>query len=335
MPKKIYGTLTAKAIRVWNTYVTSLQNKDGSVGAMFTGHSGMGKALAENTPIRVLNGWKPIKDIKVGDAVISRSGHVTKVLGVYPQGIVDLYDIVFEDDRTIRCCGKHLWPVSYNGFRNVKNTESILHIMEQQDVYIPLCDPVFNTHYSTRYDATTYGRKVVAQTVERIPSAFLDNEKEVRQDLFNNIFNNKDTIVYDNKTVYQFKTTNIMLADDVCILAYSLGYIAKKVVDGDTISLLVYKDPNGLRIKSITRVDPGKAICIEVADEEHLYIADNYIVTHNTEVTQIIANYGIDNGIPVISFHSIKPTLAISSKSIITLPNEPKNFTISNVGLIL
>jgi len=77
--------------------------------------AGTGKALRNGTPVRTLNGWTPIEQIKVGDIVLAPDGFYTAVEGVYPQGLRQLYRVTFIDGRTIDCDEEHLWEVySYN-----------------------------------------------------------------------------------------------------------------------------------------------------------------------------------------------------------------------------
>ncbi len=73
--------------------------------------TGFGKSVSVDTPIRIPNGWKNIGDIQVGDEVISQDGSITNVIGVYPQGELDMYKITFYDGRSAECCLEHLWKV--------------------------------------------------------------------------------------------------------------------------------------------------------------------------------------------------------------------------------
>lgn len=79
--------------------------------------SGMGKAQPIDTIIPTPNGNKKLGDIKVGDYVFDRYGKPTKVLGVYPQGIIDNYKVTFKDGRTTYCNNEHLWNVLIDGHR--------------------------------------------------------------------------------------------------------------------------------------------------------------------------------------------------------------------------
>ena len=69
----------------------------------------IGKALKHGTRVATPNGWQPIELLQVGDSVMAGDGSVTRVVGVFPQGEVDLWDVSFDGQRTITTCGQHLW----------------------------------------------------------------------------------------------------------------------------------------------------------------------------------------------------------------------------------
>ena len=72
---------------------------------------GTGKAQPLYSKVLTPKGFVLMKDIKVGDEVLSGTGKVSKVLGVYPQGIKSIYEIIFDDGSKCRCCDEHLWTV--------------------------------------------------------------------------------------------------------------------------------------------------------------------------------------------------------------------------------
>lgn len=72
---------------------------------------GSGKAQPLYSKVLTPTGFVPMKDIKVGDEVLSGTGKLSKVLGVYPQGIKSIYEIIFDDGSKCRCCDEHLWTV--------------------------------------------------------------------------------------------------------------------------------------------------------------------------------------------------------------------------------
>ena len=81
--------------------------------------SGMGKAQPIDTIIPTPNGNKRLGDIKIGDYVFDRYGKPTKVLGVYPQGVIDNYKVTFKDGRTTYCNNQHLWNIIVKGHRKM------------------------------------------------------------------------------------------------------------------------------------------------------------------------------------------------------------------------
>ena len=78
-------------------------------GFMLNAGCGFGKALRDNEPVVTPDGFKPISDIKVGDKVAGTNGEFCNVLGVYPQGLRDIYRLYFTDGTAVDCDIEHLW----------------------------------------------------------------------------------------------------------------------------------------------------------------------------------------------------------------------------------
>lgn len=70
---------------------------------------GAGKAQPLYSNVLTPDGFKAMSNIHVGDEVISGNGNVSKVLGVFPQGEKDIYEITFDDGSKCRCSNEHLW----------------------------------------------------------------------------------------------------------------------------------------------------------------------------------------------------------------------------------
>lgn len=73
--------------------------------------TGFGKAAPLDSLVLTPSGWRFMGDLKVGDEVIAKDGTVSKILGVFPQGKLQCYDMVFEDGRVAESVGEHLWDV--------------------------------------------------------------------------------------------------------------------------------------------------------------------------------------------------------------------------------
>lgn len=116
------------------------------------GESEYGKAQPLNTKIITPYGYKFMRDIKIGDYVIGGDGKRHKVIGVYPQGKKEVYEITFKDGRKTKCCKEHLWNVttkttrSHNrGYKTIELQEMLkkpIKIKNDYNFRIPTTKPV-------------------------------------------------------------------------------------------------------------------------------------------------------------------------------------------------
>ena len=70
-----------------------------------------GNAMGMNALIATPTGWVKNKDIKVGDEVLTPFGTVTRVTGVYPQGVRPVYEVKLRDGSKAESCNEHLWQI--------------------------------------------------------------------------------------------------------------------------------------------------------------------------------------------------------------------------------
>ena len=85
--------------------------RGGNARYLLNGEPGTGKAQPLDAKILTPNGWTTMGDMKVGDEVLTPEGKISKVIGVYPQGEKDIYQIILKDGRSTEACGEHLWKV--------------------------------------------------------------------------------------------------------------------------------------------------------------------------------------------------------------------------------
>lgn len=78
---------------------------------LLIGKGGTGKAQPLYSKIYTPDGYKLMRDIKVGDEVLNEQGKSTTVLGVYPQGIKPVYRVYFNDGFYVDSCSEHNWFV--------------------------------------------------------------------------------------------------------------------------------------------------------------------------------------------------------------------------------
>ncbi len=87
--------------------------------------TGGGKALTVDTLVLTPSGYKRMGDVAVGDSVIGSDGRPTTVIGVYPQGERDAFEITFSDGVRVQCDGDHLWSVRtrYDRYHSKQRTK--------------------------------------------------------------------------------------------------------------------------------------------------------------------------------------------------------------------
>ena len=85
------------------------------------------------------DGCKKMGDIKIGDYVFNRIGQPVKVIGVFPQGKLDVYEVEFHDGSKTICSEDHLW--SYTTRKCITNgnrtmfTSSLGEIMQDLEKF--------------------------------------------------------------------------------------------------------------------------------------------------------------------------------------------------------
>lgn len=92
-------------------YAIDRQRRGLYSGFILADQMGAGKALSLDTKIYTPDGYKLMRDIKVGDYVFGRDGKPTKVRAVYDHHEVEMYRITFSDGVAINCCKDHLWEI--------------------------------------------------------------------------------------------------------------------------------------------------------------------------------------------------------------------------------
>lgn len=88
-------------------------------------------------------GWTTMGELSVGSQVVAPDGAVTTVTGVYPQGVVPIYELTFSDKTKVRSCDDHLWNVKPHTNQSRVKTMSLREIRESKSKYwLPLVNGV-------------------------------------------------------------------------------------------------------------------------------------------------------------------------------------------------
>lgn len=97
------------------------------------------KQLTTDSPVLTPSGWSKMGNLKVGDFVIGSNGKPTKVTGVYPKGLHQVYEVEFRDGTVIECSKDHAWYVKdCNGKFSVKETQQLIDKPSYQRYAVPL-----------------------------------------------------------------------------------------------------------------------------------------------------------------------------------------------------
>lgn len=105
-----------------------------------------GKALRDDQSVRTPSGWVPISKLSVGDLVSGgSSGKPQKVTGVFPQGIKDLFEVIFSDGAKVIASTDHVWTVQTRKTelrRNVGlwidvSTQDLRELLNETQVWVP------------------------------------------------------------------------------------------------------------------------------------------------------------------------------------------------------
>lgn len=247
-----------------------------------------GKALLDSELIYTPYGPKKIGFADIGDIIYGDDGKLTTVVGVYPQGFVDMYKVTFEDGRSIVCCGQHQWKVKYHGDYKVMSTMGIIH-SDFQKMTIDIGEAV---------DFPERRWLMSPQLLGSLTASFLCGSTDRIFELSNK---EMDDIIYSSKKQKELFISSFMkiscgisTGDDLFKVVYKSEYIISFVrrifwsmgyycvMDGD--DMYISKTHNRLRISDIDYYGKYKATCIEVDNKSHQFLTTNFVVSHNTTI---------------------------------------------------
>lgn len=247
-----------------------------------------GKALLDSELIYTPYGPKKIGFANIGDIIYGDDGKLTTIVGVYPQGFVDMYKVTFEDGRSIVCCGQHQWKVKYHGDYKVMSTMGIIH-SDFQKMTIDIGEAV---------DFPERRWLMSPQLLGSLTASFLCGSTDRIFELSNK---EMDDIIYSSKKQKELFISSFMkiscgisTGDDRFKVVYKSEYIISFVrrifwsmgyycvMDGD--DMYISKTHNRLRISDIDYYGKYKATCIEVDNKSHQFLTTNFVVSHNTTI---------------------------------------------------
>lgn len=263
------------------------QAEEENKGIFMFGCRRFGKALLDSEILYLEDREKMIGNIVVGDKIYDDKGNLVEVVGVYPQGKVTTYRVVFEDGRNVICCGNHQWRVNHGGKWHVRSLRSIAGL-DYKSMSIPVGEalnyptaklPVPPSAYASMLAAYLGGYGGDMFFDKYICKKFLRSSIDQKKDFIENFIRSFRNVVTGEEEL-TLSHIDMDVINFVQRMFWASGWYAK--LEGN--KLILSRNRKELKIRSISIYGKEHATCITVDNYSHLFLTTNYIVTHNTAI---------------------------------------------------
>lgn len=261
------------------------QAEEENKGIFMFGCRRFGKALLDSEILYLEDREKMIGNIVVGDKIYDDKGNLVEVVGVYPQGKVTTYRVVFEDGRNVICCGNHQWRVNHGGKWHVRSLRAIAGL-DYKSMSIPVGEalnyptaklPVPPSAYASMLAAYLGGYGGDMFFDKYICKKFLRSSIDQKKDFIENFIRSFRNVVTGEEEL-TLSHIDMDVINFVQRMFWASGWYAK--LEGN--KLILSRNRKELKIRSISIYGKEHATCITVDNDSHLFLTTNYIVTHNT-----------------------------------------------------
>ena len=263
------------------------QAEEENKGIFMFGCRRFGKALLDFEILYLEDREKMIGNIVVGDKIYDDKGNLVEVVGVYPQGKVTTYRVVFEDGRNVICCGNHQWRVNHGGKWHVRSLRAIAGL-DYKSISIPVGGalnyptaklPVPPSAYASMLAAYLGGYGGDMFFDKYICKKFLRSSIDQKKDFIENFIRSFRNVVTGEEEL-TLSHIDMDVINFVQRMFWASGWYAK--LEGN--KLILSRNRKELKIRSISIYGKEHATCITVDNDSHLFLTTNYIVTHNTAI---------------------------------------------------
>lgn len=263
------------------------QAEEENKGIFMFGCRRFGKALLDSEILYLEDREKMIGNIVVGDKIYDDKGNLVEVVGVYPQGKVTTYRVVFEDGRNVICCGNHQWRVNHGGKWHVRSLRAIAGL-DYKSMSIPVGEalnyptaklPVPPSAYASMLAAYLGGYGGDMFFDKYVCKKFLRSSIDQKKDFIENFIRSFRNVVTGEEEL-MLSHIDMDVINFVQRMFWASGWYAK--LEGN--KLILSRNRKELKIRSISIYGKEHAICITVDNDSHLFLTTNYIVTHNTAI---------------------------------------------------
>lgn len=263
------------------------QAEEENKGIFMFGCRRFGKALLDSEILYLEDQEKMIGNIVVGDKIYDDKGNLVEVVGVYPQGKVTTYRVVFEDGRNVICCGNHQWRVNHGGKWHVRSLRAIAGL-DYKSMSIPVGEalnyptaklPVPPSAYASMLAAYLGGYGGDMFFDKYVCKKFLRSSIDQKKDFIENFIRSFRNVVTGEEEL-TLSHIDMDVINFVQRMFWASGWYAK--LEGN--KLILSRNRKELKIRSISIYGKEHATCITVDNDSHLFLTTNYIVTHNTAI---------------------------------------------------
>lgn len=263
------------------------QAEEENKGIFMFGCRRFGKALLDSEILYLEDREKMIGNIVVGDKIYDDKGNLVEVVGVYPQGKVTTYRVVFEDGRNVICCSNHQWRVNHGGKWHVRSLRSIAGL-DYKSMSIPVGEalnyptaklPVPPSAYASMLAAYLGGYGGDMFFDKYVCKKFLRSSIDQKKDFIENFIRSFRNVVTGEEEL-TLSHIDMDVINFVQRMFWASGWYAK--LEGN--KLILSRNRKELKIRSISIYGKERATCITVDNDSHLFLTTNYIVTHNTAI---------------------------------------------------
>lgn len=302
---------------------------------VITARSGVGKMQPLFCKVLTPLGFKKMSEIKAGDEVITPSGKISKIVKTFDHKNKLIFKITLNDGRSTYCGSEHLWKVKLvsdevEEWVVCNTSELLLKSAKGYRIFLPkisniTLDSCNNAPIEEIVEACLRLKKIPNYVINNL--SFEDRCSFVKAIIHKIGFISRSTKKYGKKFYLNILFDDLNFCNNFRVVLYSLGLLAymnkcgkgyKVYISGENIDKITSgaflaffkKDKTDLCSENELFIDKISVMkktedcrCIEIDDPEHLYITDNFIVTHNTRFCLDYCTKVADmHGVPVLHF---------------------------------
>jgi phosphate starvation-inducible PhoH-like protein len=240
-----------------------------------------GRAQPLKSLVLTPRGWRPMGSLRVGDEVIGSQGKPVPILGVYPQGWEPVYRVTASDGASTLASGDHLWTVLTPEGPRLYTTRALVGVPE--GIYeLPLLQGPVEFLPQGGGDFYALGR-ALASSGKVAEATLLVQPPEARLALLQGLLEAKGDVVQGRLRA------PATLEEELRFLVGSFGGLVERrgpwlelaLPPGIPLGAGTFKRPRRF-LRSVTPAGWAETQCLRVAAPDHLYVTEDFLLTHNT-----------------------------------------------------